>query len=308
MMALERSKADEITALKDKLEDAMDAVADGKQQAVLARDTLRAELDKMVKERREEKATLVAKIERMRVELEKRESELERSESIREQLEQQLAQAKDDDKLARGKNAKALEEAQAAKINLEQEVTSLKQELKESASKEAARERIEQELGLVKTELDDFKIKTTKAIEVLRDEKQVAESALEVAQQELRAEMGKPATLSADDEDKKRLEAEVQDVSQQLAAAEDKIKQLESRDVVSADQARADVEKVEQLRREAEKDFREAVEEIQRLEKDREVLLEQLAAFETKESEWAQKRQELEQVAAEGEAELVAMR
>lgn len=290
MMALEKTKGDEIESLKNKLEDAFDDVAEKKQEAALIRDTLRGEMDKMVKEGREEKTSLLAKIERMKAELEKREAELERSEVGREEIEQQLAQAKEDDKIARSKIAKNLEEAQAAKAELERRVVNLSAELRQEASKEAARERMEEELGNAKIELDEVRARTTKAIDDLRNQKEIAERALE-------AESSKRSTGSTNDEEKKRLQEEAEDVKQQLAVAEERIKDFESRDVVNA----TEIEKVE-------RELDEAKEDAQRLEQAKLALVKQVEAFEKQELEWSEREKELREAASNGQDELEAIK
>lgn len=294
MLALERSKSDEIEALKNKLEDAFDTVAEKKQEVAAVKETLRAELDKALREGREEKTSLLAKVERMRVELEKREADLDRSEAGREELEQMLSQAKENDKVARSKSSKGLEEAQAIKGDLEREVARLKTELKEAAGGSAARERSEEELASVREELDTVRSRTTKAIDDLRTQKEAAEQALEVARSEAKAATREPVH----DEDKAQLEAEIEDVKQQLAAAEDHIQALESRDVVSVEVARADVDQVEQQRLALEKELREATDDRRQLEEVKETLIKQVEALEQAEIESSGREAALQQKAA----------
>lgn len=233
LLASDRAKSEELAALKSRLEDAYDDFKHSKTQAEETRATIRAEMDRVVKDSREEKQNLLAKIQRMQAELDKRESEIERHEMRCQELQEELERAKDEDKAARAKSGKLLEETQSRRSELERQVAQLQADLEAEFAKESQRNQLEVELESTKQELADVKTRTTKALDDLRGHEAELERELQAAKQDAnnstaladleadleRLRMQTTADMDLLRQDKELAERELAAAHEQLASA-----------------------------------------------------------------------------------------
>lgn len=309
LMALEREKKDESEEMKNLLEEVQQDVEKERRDVVQMKAEMRGETEQTLKGLREEKTSLAAKVGRMEVELEKREAELERCEMRREEVEMKLAQAKDDEKTANAKVAKNLTDLPDDMAALDRDLTKTQGDLKREG---IARERTEELLSQARIELDNVQAASTKTLEALRSEKaslqrdlEETKAALHVAADKLNAECDKPTAPSGDDEETASLKLEVVDIQSQLSAAQATIAELESRDIVLGDVARADIARLETRIAELEMELQAAAEEGSRHVAAAEAALAEVSSLAERAAAAEQESEQIQSVVAECDAELL---
>jgi early endosome antigen 1 len=171
LMALERAKAEEIEALQSKLEDVADEIAMSRQSAEEQRLAIRGEMGRVIKDAQEERNSLSAKIQRMQAELERKETEIENSEKRRVEIEEALEKAQEDNEMQRTTSNALLEEAQAQRSVLEQQISQIQADLESEAERARQRDHLETELVSMQSELASVKATTSRTIEILTAQK-----------------------------------------------------------------------------------------------------------------------------------------
>jgi hypothetical protein len=197
MMAMERVKDDALASLRSKLEDAMDDVKNERRGITQMTEGFKVEMARAVRDGSDARVGLEAKVERMRVALEKKEAEIERSEIKRDDLEQELTRIKDEDKVRQTKSIRAIEGLLAEKADVELLLAKVKDELRVEAGRASAGERAEEQLGMVRSELGELKNRTTRTIDDLTNEREQVAKSLQVSIEELKVEKAERATEQA---------------------------------------------------------------------------------------------------------------
>lgn len=333
LLALERAKADEVGALRARLEDVSDEMAESQERAEETKLAIRAEMDRVIKDAREEKQGLMAKIQRMQAELEKKEEEIEGSELQRVELEEALEQLKMEDEAQRSELERQLSQAQAQletetarttqRDQLELELATTKAELAssnetlQSAMKKLSASKIHLEQDKTgdvsrlaqESSGDDLPIQRQ-----LEEELAATKADLAAARTEIQASLHtliqerseREESADAPSSDLEQIKAELEATQLELSRALERAADLETRDVVPAKSNRAEVEAAERQINELNESLDDTKATIQRLEKDKMRLEAQLRDFEDREQEWISQEKTMLEDLAQVERQLQA--